>query len=149
MRWGPDEPVIVLCVDDDRPMLHVFEQVITDERVQLFTAESGAEALTIMESHPADIIIADEVMPGMNGVHLLEQIFKRWPDTIRVLHTAHPWPDTVIESVNRAGVHRILVKPLELCDLRQSVYELVSDLLARRRRVASAITGPVQLRKPD
>jgi len=124
--------VVILVVDDDPDLLYTVGAILEDPRTEVLTAASGLHALRILEAREIDVILSDEVMPGMNGVLLLETVCKRWPRTVRALFTGHPWPDTLVASVNRAAVHKVLVKPMEPQRLRDVVFELVSECLARR-----------------
>jgi response regulator RpfG family c-di-GMP phosphodiesterase len=48
------------------------------------TAPSGLHALQVLQERRVDAVVADQVMPGMDGVHLLGIVRERWPDTERV-----------------------------------------------------------------
>lgn len=129
------QPVIVLLVDDDPTMLLAMKRFWgRNPDVEVVTATSAEDALEVLRSRPVDIVIADELMPGMRGVQLLEIVRRQWPSTLRALFTSAPWPEVVIASVNEGGVHKIMVKSESLAKTQGTVAELVRVCLARRKR---------------
>jgi DNA-binding NarL/FixJ family response regulator len=61
-------------------------------------ASSGIAALTLLERERVNVVVADLLMPGMDGVALLKAIGKRWPDVRRVLLTGWTTAELVIDS---------------------------------------------------
>ena len=79
----------ILYVDDEEPNLLVFEAAFEDD-YDVRTANSGNEALKMLEEDDSiELVITDMRMPGMGGVELLEQIFARHPDTVRMVLTGY------------------------------------------------------------
>ncbi len=64
----------ILLIDDEKDILEVLGHFLKKEGYQLTTAESGAEALTIMEKQSFDVVICDYLMPKMDGISLLQTI---------------------------------------------------------------------------
>ncbi len=107
---------LVLYVDDEEPNRIVFRATFG----ALFRVEvvaSGEEALARMASDPPAIVIADQRMPGMPGCDLLSIVKVRFPDTVRVILTAYPDPEPMLDAINRANAARYLVKPWERREL--------------------------------
>lgn len=69
----------ILIVDDDATMLEVLEDTLIILQQDVMTAQSGAEALRLLETHTFDVILSDLRMPVMDGAELYAQISKRWP----------------------------------------------------------------------
>ncbi|MGE0785702.1 MAG: EAL domain-containing protein [Sandaracinaceae bacterium] len=132
------EPLMVLIVDDDASMRRLMQRTFeADSRVRATCAADGLEALRILEDGVVDVLISDEVMPGISGVRLLETVRARWPGVRRVLYTGYPDADIVIQAVNRGGVHRVLLKSPHV-ELTDSLAEIVDDALAKRTSPISA-----------
>jgi DNA-binding NtrC family response regulator len=127
-----DTRVRLLLVDDDPTLLDTLERALVSDELQVFTAESGLHALQVMEQQPIDIVLSDELMPGMPGVVFLETVAQRWPACFRVLVTGHAWPDTLVAAVNKAGVRKVVVKPFDLRDVVEMVATLVAEVQAGR-----------------
>lgn len=70
---NPDKAVI-LCVDDEAPVLQLFKEWLAGSGYEVLTAESGAEALQSIRTVLPDLILMDVVMPGMDGYALCAQL---------------------------------------------------------------------------
>lgn len=127
------EPLVVLVVDDDALTRKALTRLLSrDARVKAVDAADGLEALAVLESRAVDVVISDEVMPGIKGVRLLETIRARWPGTRRVLYTGYPNAELVMDAVNKGGVDKALPKGILPEQLRTELDELISDCFARR-----------------
>jgi DNA-binding NtrC family response regulator len=97
----------VLIVDDE-PMVLValrsFFQLETPYRV--LTAGSGAAALELLEATPADVVLADFMMPGMDGIQLLGQVRERHPTTTRILLTGYADKESAIRAINEVALYQ-------------------------------------------
>lgn len=101
----------VLFVDDDPRLLLAIRRVLND-KYPLVTATGGGEALEAMRNQgPVAVIVSDLDMPDMTGAELLKEVKKNWPDTVRILHTAHMDCDRVDQIINETYVFRLLFKP--------------------------------------
>lgn len=101
----------ILFVDDESQLLQAIERQLR-KRFLLLTAESGAEALQIMETEgPFAVIVSDMRMPGMDGVQLLARVRELYPDTVRLMLTGNADQETAVEAVNKGQVFRFLNKP--------------------------------------
>jgi CheY-like chemotaxis protein len=90
-RMGP-APTSILCVDDSEDILLICRTILEAGGYQVFTANSGQKALELLQLHPVDAAVIDNVMPGMNGMELAREI-KRAAAGIRVImfsSTGHP-----------------------------------------------------------
>ena len=127
----------IICVDDDRSLLDVLIQQLegTFGRThEIEGAESAQEAIELLnELHQSgervDMVISDQVMPGMKGDQLLEMIHTRYPDTITVMLTGQGGLNSAIHAINNAGLSKYLLKPWNNEELKGTLY----DLLERSR----------------
>ncbi len=88
-------------------------------------AFAGAEeAEIVLESEPADILICDNWLPGMDGLTLLRNVGERHPATIRILVSAYPNP-LVTEEAKRAGIDQFILKPFSVAELERTLARLV------------------------
>jgi diguanylate cyclase (GGDEF)-like protein len=123
----------IICVDDEDGILTALRQqlVTFEDRCEIDLAHSGQEALELMDDLDRDaeevaIIIADQIMPGMKGVELLETVHRSHPDTIKILLTGQAGLDAVIQAINKAGLNRFITKPWDEHDLRLTVESLLT-----------------------
>jgi C4-dicarboxylate-specific signal transduction histidine kinase len=122
----------VLIVDDEEGNLIVCEAVC-GETFDLITAANADAALELMRQHEVGVIVADQRMPGMNGVELLERVRNEYPDTVRLLMTAYTDMPAAIDSINRGHVRRYLKKPWKPEELKADIQEALDWYHTNRR----------------
>lgn len=116
----------VLLVDDEvmvATALRSFLQLETPYRVLTFT--SPHEALECLATQPADVAIADFMMPGMDGIEFLGTVRKQYPSTTRILLTGYADKENAIRAINEAGLYYYLEKPWDNEHLRLVVRNAV------------------------
>jgi PAS domain S-box-containing protein len=105
-----------LVVDDDRDALALVREVLEATGATVVTADSGGEALRILENTLTDALIADLGMPGMSGFELLERIRRSDNPQVRSIPaaalTAFARPDDRARS-QQHGFEQHLVKPID------------------------------------
>lgn len=122
----------ILCIDDEDIVLESLKEQLQLEfnntDVIIEVAESGEEALEIAneltdEKEELAVVIADFIMPGMNGDELLEKIHKIIPDSRKILLTGQASLQGVSNAVNNANLYRYISKPWDKDDLVLTVKE--------------------------
>ncbi len=107
----------LLIVDDEQEILRTLDLTFADEYL-VFTASSGAEALSILEKEDVALIIADQRMPGMTGVELLERSRHINADIIRMILTGYTDTASLIEAINSGRIYQYITKPWDRRDLK-------------------------------
>ena len=137
----------VLLVDDDVLLLRSLGRILRDE-FEIVTAESGEAALQVLfDAAPFAVVIADMMMPGMDGIHFLDQWKFLSPNTTRVMLTGQAELGTAIDAVNQGQVFRFLTKPIKGDDLRLVLVDAVNQyelVMAERTLLEQTLTGSVQ-----
>lgn len=113
---------IILVVDDEPVIRDCVADVLGLSGFKVITAGSGAEALTLMDHHTPDLIIADVMMPQMNGYQLYQRV-RRNPDWLLIpfiFLTAKSEKEDVRYG-KELGADDYLTKPLEPEDLLAAV----------------------------
>ena len=101
----------VLLVDDEEHVLHGYHRVL-HRQFHLEMAQGGLQALQAIEGHgPFAVIVADQRMPGMTGLDLLQEAARLTPDTTRIMLTGNLDQQTAVDAVNQGQVFRFLTKP--------------------------------------
>lgn len=106
----------ILVVDDDPQMARTLKDILTVRGRNAGACNSGAEALELLAGGQIDCVLTDIKMPEMNGVELLAEIKRRWPDLPVVLMTAYTADDLVKEGLGQ-GAAAALSKPLNINSL--------------------------------
>ncbi len=125
----------VLLVDDEIGVIKALKRIFLDDNYNILTAENANAALEILKTNKVHLIISDNNMPGIPGTELLKIIRNRYPDTIRLMLTAHSDTDIVMTAVNEGAVYKFITKPWNPDDLRLTVklalnqYELIQENL--------------------
>jgi response regulator RpfG family c-di-GMP phosphodiesterase len=127
-----DAQPVVLCVDDEPNILASLRRALRDRGWRIVTASSGAEALDQMQREPAEVVISDMRMPGMDGVQVLEQVREQWPETIRILLTGHAEVSAAIAAINRGRIFRYINKPWDDVEIKAAVQQGL-ELIALQR----------------
>ena len=123
----------ILCVDDEEGVLHALRQQLTarfGHECDIATATSAIEALELFDELERDgehvaVIIADQIMPGMKGVDVLEQVDQRSPHTTKILLTGQAGLDAVTAAINRAHLNHYIAKPWDEASLHLAVENLL------------------------
>jgi two-component system, NtrC family, response regulator AtoC len=123
----------ILILDDEELTLRTISRALNEDGYEVFTALSGEEALRIFtEEHP-DIVLADIVLPGIDGVEVLRTIRQQEPQTIVVMMSAYGMVERAVEAM-KLGAFDYLVKPFHIADMIATV-ERASEVLSLRVRL--------------
>ncbi len=125
----------LLVVDDEPPVLRAVQRDLRGrfgEEYRVLRAGSGAEAEELMRElrrrgEALALVLADQRMPGMTGVELLEAARSVFPKAKRALLTAYADTDAAIAAINQAQIDYYLQKPWDPPEER--LYPTVEDLL--------------------
>ena len=128
----------VLLVDDDPAVAKVLGALLGQAGLTVHTASNGQEALALLGRKPIDVVVSDVRMPGMDGMQLLAEVSKSWPDVPVILLTAHGTVPLAVEAM-KAGAADFVLKPFDRDELLFSVRKA----LARAERQAE---GPLPVR---
>jgi len=108
----------VLLVDD--------EEMVTRNMEMLLRVESSLEpvafnlpdqALAYLREETVDVVLADFVMPGINGLDFLAQVKTIQPATSRLLLTGYADKESAIRAINEIGLFQYLEKPWNNADV--------------------------------
>ncbi|MFO8152040.1 sigma-54-dependent transcriptional regulator [Thioalkalivibrio sp.] len=119
----------ILIVDDDRMTRETLSRALSDSYATL-TAGSGEEALELLQSEPVSIVLADLVMPGMNGMELLEAINKLEYRPMVILITGQGTVDSAVEAM-KLGAYDYLPKPINIDRLDVLILKALEALKLR------------------
>lgn len=119
-----------LVVDDEMRLRQVLRRIMEADGFNAAEAGNGEEALAALGSAPADLVLSDLRMPGMDGIALLKELRAKHPDTAVVLITAVADVEVAMSCL-ALGAMDYLTKPFHLEEVRARV----SQAMERRRLV--------------
>ena len=103
----------VLIVDDEQIVRDGCHRVLSNKGYDVTTAESGQQALDILEGIPVDLMLLDLKMPGLSGEEVLEITTKRFPHIPVIIITGHGTVDTAVECMKK-GAYDFITKPFQI-----------------------------------
>ena len=116
----------ILVVDDEPLMQDALQVTLRSHGYQVATAKSGEEALTRIETQEFDVIVSDLVLPGLDGLAVLERSRTLNPRAGVILITAYATLETAIAAL-RQGACDYLEKPFDIDDLTLRVQRVLRD----------------------
>lgn len=129
----------ILLIDDEPDIRDSVGKVLGRSGHVVHTSASAEEALEYLEHNQIDVVIADLIMPGMNGVEAIKWIRKMYA-TAKIIAisgggnfgSAAYQPDAIatnayLEAASDAGADFVLTKPFELRDLTNAVDTILAD----------------------
>ncbi len=125
----------ILIVDDESEILFSLRALLRRD-FEVYTAESGAQALEVLRQHKVHVIMTDQRMPNMTGAELLSRARDECPQAMRIIFTGYADLKAVIDAINRGEIYRYLTKPWdpdELCLLLREACEHYEAIAERRR----------------
>ena len=121
----------VLVVDDDEATCKLLAEWIRHLGFDVATAQSATAALTLMRTQPADVAFCDIVMPGKDGLWLIDQLRHHFPETAVVIATGLSKMDPSITLSPRVAAY--LVKPFDFDDVASALGSAFDALAVRYR----------------
>lgn len=103
----------ILFVDDESQILRAITRLFMDTEYEIITAESGKEALDILENQRIDVIASDMNMPNMTGYELLSLVKKRFPSVVRIILSGLSDERIVFDALQKNIAKLYILKPWE------------------------------------
>ena len=121
----------ILFVDDESQILRSITRLFMDTEHEVITAESGEEALKILENEKVDVIVSDMNMPKMTGYELLSQVKRRFPNIVRIILSGFSDERIVFNALQKNIAKLYIIKPWEnevLINTIEKVFEIETVL---------------------
>ena len=117
----------VMVVDDEPEVVRLLEVILNRAGFAVLKAGSGPECLMLLRQQDPDVIILDNMMPGMTGVEVLKSLHSMYKDITQppvIFLSAKGGMDAMVEGL-QAGAYKYLVKPTS----REKLMEVVRAAL--------------------
>ena len=102
----------ILIVDDEQIVRESLANWLKEDGYQIAVAGDGPEALNKIKELPFHIVLLDLKMPGMDGIQVLQEVKKDFPDTEVIIMTAYGSVHTAVEAI-KEGAYDYIVKPFD------------------------------------
>jgi DNA-binding NtrC family response regulator len=121
----PERPVVV-CVDDEAAILASLQRLLRKESYEFLTTQNPGEAMDWILQKKARLVIADQRMPSISGLELLELVKVCSPRTIRVMLTGQSDLTGVMKLNKIDAIEHLIRKPWDVEELKGIIRELLS-----------------------
>lgn len=123
----------VLLVDDDELTLEAFRRSLARE-AKIEAVATASDAATLASKKKFAVVVTDLVMPGMNGLELIETLRVVSPDTVCIVISGridHPFPNGL-----PANVFKYLSKPCSIFELIDTLHSALAEYVLRCNAIA-------------
>ncbi len=135
----------ILIVDDESRMQRLFE-INLSPKYEVFTSGNGRHALEVVKSREVSLLVTDIKMPGINGMTLLHEVRRIYPDLPVILMTAYGTVEGAVQAMKEGAVDYIL-KPIKMEEMEILIEKSLSlsrlkDENSNLRRELQSTWGP-------
>lgn len=132
----------ILLVDDEQNVLNALRRELQGEyEIEAFA--SPKDALARCRDAAFDLVIADYLMPDMNGVQFLKQFGEIQPDAARLILSGHADIQGLLGAINETHIYRFISKPWEDAELKSAIAQALNyhRILQENHRLAETHRG--------
>lgn len=115
----------ILVIDDDESMCRMIADDCSRRGLSTRWFTNAAEAFQALKTDPADVVVTDLNLPGLNGLELCERVAVNYPDVPVIVMTGFGSLETAVAAI-RAGAYDFVTKPVELEILALAVERALS-----------------------
>jgi DNA-binding NtrC family response regulator len=126
----------ILVVDDDAIVIKSCRRILEAEGFEVTSVPSADEALEKIKYYEFDLLLMDVKMPKHDGLFLMREIKKNWPDIPIIVMSGYPTPETIAD-VLKLGATQFIPKPFRPDELVKSVRQVIQ----KRPRKKSSLPG--------
>lgn len=124
----------LLIVDDEIPLCESLRRIFLREGFEVGVAGSGEEALSVYKEGAWDLVLSDILLPGMDGIELLQAIKAVTQDQIVIMMTAYASIETAVAAL-RAGAYDYILKPVIHDEIKRLVRMALNERTLRRENI--------------
>jgi two-component system response regulator HydG len=130
----------ILIIDDERTLRLSIAAMLERKGYRVFKAGNAQEARQWLKEGPFDLVLLDLKMPDTDGMVLLPEICKQYPEMPVVVLSAYATLESVMEAA-REGAQDYLLKPIDPARFLQRIEETLSQprQIGQRRHIISHI----------
>lgn len=131
-KEGGEVNATVVIVDDEANVLSALKRLLRQDGVTVLTAENDEKAFELLATTEVGVVISDQRMRKTTGIEFLDQVKGLYPESLRILLTGYAELNAVIDAVNRGAVFKVLTKPWNDNQMRETVREALKNYNALR-----------------
>ncbi|MCZ6886975.1 MAG: response regulator [Gammaproteobacteria bacterium] len=134
----------VLVVDDEPEVASCLSDALTGDQFACACSHNANDAIDRLQRQSFDVILADLVMPEIDGLELLDQVRAQYPQAAGVLMSGRITPG-MAKTALRSGIYDVIHKPFDIADVRR----VLAEACAARRAELDSLSGRESVRPVD
>lgn len=138
----------LLIVDDEDKVRKYLSSLMKNRGYLVETAPEGTSALEMVNQTDFDVVLLDVLMPGLDGLAVLQEIKRLRPQTEVIMLTGNASVETGVEGI-RLGAFDYLLKPLDLNALNECLKEALNWRQYREKGVSALDIPEIPDTEPD
>ncbi len=115
-----DEKASVMIVDDEEMILQSLELVL-ERYFDVVKVRDPLLVSDILKSRKIDVLITDEMMPGIRGCELAENVHNEYPNICKIILSGNSDKKDIVRAINKGHIFSFLFKPVDINQLLQAV----------------------------
>ena len=119
----------VLVIDDEPQIRSMLRMMLERAGHEVEEAPDGIEGIRIYRKNPADLIISDLIMPNKDGIGMIIELKKEFPD-VKIIDMSGGGlnkPEGYLEGAKKLGAQRTLTKPIDRDELLRTVSDTLNE----------------------
>lgn len=119
----------ILIIDDEPQIRSMLTLMLEREGYEVVEAPDGADGIKIYRQNPADLIITDLIMPNKDGIGMIIDLKKEFPDVkiIAMSGGGLNKPDGYLKGAKKLGAACTLTKPIDREEMLEAVREILKE----------------------
>jgi CheY-like chemotaxis protein len=119
----------ILIIDDEPQIRSMLTLMLEREGYEVVEAPDGADGIKIYRQNPADLIITDLIMPNKDGIGMIIDLKKEFPDVkiIAMSGGGLNKPDGYLKGAKKLGAACTLTKPIDREEMLKAVREILKE----------------------
>ncbi|MGB7573056.1 MAG: response regulator [Thermodesulfobacteriota bacterium] len=117
----------ILVVDDDVIVIKSCRRILEAEGFEVTTVPSADDALEKIKMYDFDLLVMDVKMPKHDGIFLMREIKKNWPDIPIIVMSGYPTPETIADVLN-LGATQFIPKPFKPDEFMKSIKQVIQKM---------------------
>ena len=119
----------ILIIDDEPQIRSMLTLMLERDGFEVVEAPDGVEGIKVYRQNPADLIITDLIMPNKDGIGMIIDLKKEFPDVkiIAMSGGGLNKPDGYLKGAKKLGASCTLTKPIDREEMLRAVRDILKD----------------------